>query len=155
MQLLAPQIEEAVAEPRVLGIGLVAEHLQRQVAGGAEHLDLADIDLDEAGRHLGVLGARRALPHVPVDPDDEFRAQRLGFCEGRRIRIDDALGDPVMVAEIDEQKAAVIADAVAPAGQADGCAVVAEAKRAAGVRAVAMHGKSRAYVADFSAKRAA
>ena len=116
VQLLAPEVEEAVLEPRVLGIGLVAEHRQRQVAGRAEHLDLAHVDLDQAGRHLGVFRARRdACAPFAVDAHDEFRAQLLGVLEGRRIRIDHALGDAVMIAQVDEQHAAVVADAMAPA----------------------------------------
>ena len=115
VQLLATQVEEAVPEPRVFGIGLVAEHRQRQIARRAQNFDLAHIDLDEAGRHLGVFGARRALAHPAVDTNDEFRAQFLRLGEGGRIRVDDALGEAVMVAQIDEQQAAVIADAVAPA----------------------------------------
>ena len=45
-----------------------------------------------------------------------------------------------MVAQVDEQHAAMVADAVAPAGQADRLADVALAERAAGMGAVAMHG---------------
>ena len=44
-----------------------------------------------------------------------------------------------MVAQVDEQHAAMVADAVAPAGQPDVLADVAVAERAAGVGAVAMH----------------
>ena len=68
-----------------------------------------------------------ALAHLAVDAYDVFRAQLLGRGEGRRIRIDDALRHAVMVAQIDEQHAAVIADAVAPAGKAGLRAGVGEA----------------------------
>ena len=44
-----------------------------------------------------------------------------------------------MVAQIDEQHAAVVADAMAPAGKPDLGADVARAERAAGVGAVAVH----------------
>ena len=44
-----------------------------------------------------------------------------------------------MVAQIDEQHAAVVADAVAPAGQPHVLADVALAQRAAGMGTVAMH----------------
>ena len=65
VQLLAAQVEETVSEPRVLGIGLVAEHRQRQVAGRAENFDLTHVDLDEAGRHLWVFGAGGRLRTLP------------------------------------------------------------------------------------------
>jgi hypothetical protein len=45
-----------------------------------------------------------------------------------------------MVAQVDEQHAAMVADAMAPAGQAHGGADVALAERAAGVGTVAMQG---------------
>ncbi len=46
-----------------------------------------------------------------------------------------------MVAQIDEQHAAMVADTMAPAGQANGFADVALAERAAGMGPVAMHGR--------------
>ena len=45
-----------------------------------------------------------------------------------------------MVAQIDEQHAAMVADAMAPAGQADRLVDVAVAERAAGMGPVTMHG---------------
>ena len=44
--LLAAQIEEAIFEPHVLGIFLVAEDRQRQFRGRAQNLDLRHIDFD-------------------------------------------------------------------------------------------------------------
>ena len=44
-----------------------------------------------------------------------------------------------MVAQVDEQHAAVVADAVAPAGEAHGLADQGKPDGATGVRAVAMH----------------
>jgi hypothetical protein len=139
VELLTPQVEEPVFKPRILRIRLVAEHRQGQVAGRPQHLDLAEINLDEAGRHLGIFGARRAFAHLPVNADHEFRAQLLRFAEGWRIRIDHALGHAVMVAQVDEQQAAVIAYAMAPAGKPNVGAILGEGQGAAGVGAVAMH----------------
>src|SRR6185312_6871830 len=45
-----------------------------------------------------------------------------------------------MVTQIDEQHAAMVADAMAPAGQANGLADMALAERAAGMGPVTMHG---------------
>ena len=139
VQLVAAQVEEAVFEPDLLRIFLVAEHRHRQFGGGPEHLDLADIDLDRAGRQIRVLGAFRALAHLAVDPHHPFRAQRLGDLEGRQIRVGHHLGQSVVVAQVDEQHAAVVADAVAPAGEPHVLADVGLAERAAGIGAVAMH----------------
>ena len=139
VQLLAPEIEKAIFQPGVLWVRLIAENRQRQVAGRAEHLDLARVDLDIAGRHIRVFRARGTPAHVSVDPDDELRAQPLRVAERRRIGIDDALRPAVMVAQIDEQNAAVIADAVTPAGKTDRLALLGEAEGAAIVRAITMH----------------
>src|ERR1700689_2220341 len=45
-----------------------------------------------------------------------------------------------MVAQVDEQHAAMVADTMAPAGQTDGLVDVGVAERAAGVGPVTMHG---------------
>ena len=139
VKFLAPEIEEPVPEPRILRVWLIAEHRQRQIAGRPQNLDLAEVSLDEAGRHFGVFRAWRALAHLAVNADHEFRTQLLRFAESRQIRIDHALGDPVVVAQVDEQQAAVIADAVAPAGKANVGSLFGEGQGAAGMGAVAMH----------------
>ena len=139
VKFLAPEIKEPVPEPRIFGIGLVAEHRQRQVSGWPEHFDLADVNLDQPRRHFGVFSARRALANLAVDTDHEFRPQLLGLTESGRIRIDHALGQAVVVAQIDEQHAAVIADAMAPARKPNVGAVLGEGQGAAGMGAVAVH----------------
>ena len=128
VQVLAAQIEEAVFEPDLLRIILLAEHRHRQFGGRPQHLDLVDIDLDLAGRQFGVVGALGALAHLAVDAHHPFRAQRLGQLEGRAVGIGHHLRQPVMVAQIDEQHAAMVADAVAPARQAHRLADVALAQ---------------------------
>ena len=59
--------------------------------------------------------------------------------ERRAVGIGDDLGEAVMVAQVDEQHAAMVADAMAPAGKAHLAADVARAKRAAGMAAIAVH----------------
>ena len=146
MQPLAAQIEETIRQPDFFRIFLVAEHRHRQFAGGTQHFDLGDVDLDGAGRQVGVLGAGGALAHVAVDPHHPLRAQLLRVLEGRRVRIGYHLSDAVMVAQVDEQQATMIADTMAPAGEPDLFADVAFAQRAAGVGAVAMHDDERASI---------
>ncbi len=137
--MLAAQIEEAILEPNLLGIVLLAEHRHRQLGGRPEHLDFADIDFDQAGRQLGVLRAGRAHPHLAVDAHHPFGAEFLDVLEGRAVRVGHHLGQAIMVAQIDEQHAAMVANAVAPAGKPHVLADVALAKRAAGVSPIAMH----------------
>src|SRR5215813_3506983 len=55
-----------------------------------------------------------------------------------------------MVAQVDEQHAAMVTDAMAPAGEADLFANVALAERAAGMGPVTMHGNSRKLLSERS-----
>ena len=139
MQVLAAQIEEAVFEPDLLGVVLLAEYRHGQLGSRAQHLDFADIDFDQTGRQLGVLRAGRAHPHLAVDAHHPFGAEFLDLLEGRAVRIGHHLGEAIMVAQIDEQHPAMVADAVAPARKPHFFADVALAKRAAGVSPIAMH----------------
>ena len=140
VQLLATQVEEAVFEAGILGIFEIAEDRQRQFGRRTEHLDPCREDLDRTGRQIGVLGTGETGLDLAVNAHDPFRAQCLGIGEGRRIRIDHDLRHAVMVAQIDEEHAAMVADAMAPAGQAHVLADVALTERAAGVGTIAMEG---------------
>ncbi len=55
---------------------------------------------------------------------------------GRFRRVDDDLGDPVPVAQVEEDELAVVTAAVDPAGQARADACVRSAQLAAGMAAV-------------------
>ncbi len=139
MQFFAPQIEEAVAQPYVFRIILLAGHGHRQFGGGSQNLDSGDIDFDESGRHFKIFGARGAAPDRSVDPDDPFRPKFSGLIESLRIRVDHALSNAVMIAQIDEQHAAMIANAMAPAGKTNRLAGLRFARVAAAMGAVAVH----------------
>ena len=110
-----------------------------------QDLDVGRLELDGAGRQLRVLGAGQPLRDRPRDRDDELGAdpagRRVGL--GRVGLVDDDLGDPVAVAQVEEDQLAVVAPAVDPAGQPRGRAGVAETELAAGVRAVG-RGEARA-----------
>ncbi len=118
VQRFAPQIEEAVSQPHVLGIVRLAEHGQRQFPGLAQDLDLADEHLDLAGRQVGIDRLWRAGLHLAIDAEHPFGAHLLGLGESGRIGIDHGLGNAVVVAQIDEQQPAMVTDAVDPAAQA-------------------------------------
>ena len=136
---LAPQVEVAVAQPRLLRILLVAEHDQRQFVRLAQHLDGADEHLDLAGADLGVDQLGVALLDLAVDPHAPFAAQRLHDAEDRAVGIAHDLGDAVVVAQIDEQHAAMVAHAVHPSGEADGLAHIGLRQVGAAVAAVSVH----------------
>ena len=52
MEMVAAKVEEAIFEPDLLRIILLAENRHRQFGGGPEHLDLVDVDLDLPGRQI-------------------------------------------------------------------------------------------------------
>ena len=131
VQLFATKVEETVLKPYVFRIFLLPEHRQRQFASRTQHLDFADIEFDRAGRQIRIFGAGGAAAHLAVDPHHPLRAQLFGLLEGRRIRVRHALAYAVMVAQIDEQHAAMVANAMDPTGQTNRLANIALAERAA------------------------
>ena len=139
VQRLAAQVEETVGQADVFGIVRLVEDRQRQLARRAQHFDIADEDLDRAGRQRLVDRLRRAHLHVAVDAQAPFGAHRLGKLERGRIGVDHALRHAVVVAQVDEEQAAVIAHAVHPARQARGGADMGFAQFPARVTAIAMH----------------
>jgi hypothetical protein len=139
VEALAAQIEEAIFQAKVFGRLLFAEHLDGQLAGRSQHLDLADIDLDRAGRQLGIVRPRGTLAHLAVDAHDPFRVELLRLLECSGVRIGHQLRDAVMVAQVDEEEPAVIANAMAPAGQAHVLSDVGFPQVAAGVGAITVH----------------
>ena len=92
-------------------------------------------------RSLFTVSAVRAttLP-VRVSTHSERAVSTSG--EGRRIRLDHALGDAVMVAQVDEDQPAMVAAAIDPARQAHGLADIGFAELAAGMGAIGVHGQT-------------
>ena len=142
VQGLAAQVEEAIGQPRFFRVILVAENRQRQVVGRAQHFHVGRIDLDLAGRKLGVHEAGVAQLHAPVDADHRLGAQLFQRGEGGRVAVGDHLRDAVMVAQVDEQHAPVVAHPMHPARQAHGGPGVGGGQLAAGVAAIGVHGAS-------------
>ena len=118
VQLLPPQVDEAVLQADVLGEAFLAGDLHRQHLGGGLHHQLGDAQFDLAGRQPGVDRAGLAHHDRAGDGDHAFRAHRVGRGEGRGAGGEHALGDAVMVAQVDEQQAAVVALGMHPAREA-------------------------------------
>ncbi len=135
----ATQVEEAVLQADFFGIFRLAEYGQRKLGGFRQHFDIGNDHFDFTGRqvridHIGVTGH-----DIAVDADDAFRAQAFDLGKARRRRIEDQLGQAVMVTKVDKQKAAVIALAMDPARQADLGAGIRCAQGAAGVGTIDVH----------------
>ena len=141
--LLPPQVEEAVAQAQILGEVLFARHLDRQHFRGGLHRDLAHAQLDLPGRELRVHRPGFPRHDFPGHRHHAFGADRIEGLEARRALRHDALGQAVMIAQIDEQQPAMVALAVHPAGKPDGLARIGGTKGAAGMGAVGVHEMSR------------
>jgi len=140
VQRLAAQVEEAVAEANVLGIVGLAEDRQRQFQRLRQHLERRHLNFDLAGAQIGVHRLGRTGHDPALDFDDPLRAQLLGHAEsGCVIRIEDELRQPVIVPEVDEKQAAMVALAVDPAGQPDALADMRLTELATGVAAIEVH----------------
>ena len=99
-----------------------------------------------------IFGARRTGLHLAINPNDPFGADFFGRLEGRRGRINDDLGEAIVIAQVDEQQATMVAHPVDPAGKADVLALVVNSKLATGVAPVGVrHGRSVPRLARKSA----
>ena len=105
-------------QPHLLAHRLV--QLERQRLGAVEQLQLLREQLDLAGAQVRVRGGARPRAHQPRHADHELVAQPLGFLEHLgRIRIEHHLQQPLAVAQVHEDDAAVIAPPMHPAGHGD------------------------------------
>ncbi len=83
----------------------------------------------------GVLRALRAARDRALREEDVLAAAGVGDGVGLRVllRVEDGLDEAIVVTQVDEDEAAVVAAAVHPAGEGDGLALVGGSQFAAGV----------------------
>ena len=140
VQLFAAEVEEAVLEAHLLALlGLFVRDVERRDAGDALHHELVRLDLDFAGGQVVVDRLGVAELHLARHGDDAFKVRLLDEAEEAAARVHDDLGDAVVVAQVHEEDAAVVAQAEHPAGEPDGLAGVLLAELVAGMRSVGMH----------------
>src|SRR5207247_9856706 len=108
MELLSPEVEEAVAEAYVLRILDVANDLDRQGLGDREDLEVLDGELDLPRGEPGVHGRWRAGHHRPGHRDDALEAEPLGSLEVRARAAEHAPSQAALVAQGDRQAPAVV-----------------------------------------------
>ena len=140
VQTLAAKVEVAVFEPDILGIFGIAGDRHRQFRGGRLDVDGACDDLDLAGRQLRVHHVGRPGNDLAGHRHHRFDAQRFEGAKHRAVGVGDDLGNPVMVAQIDEQQPAMVALAVDPARQPHRVPDVGGAQLGAAMSAVGVHG---------------
>jgi hypothetical protein len=116
--LLAAQIDVAEAQAHFLADVLV--QLKRQRLGAVQNLERAAHELDLAGLQIRIDGSRRTGPDHAGDLEYVFIAHPLRLGEDiRGVRIEDDLQQPLAVAQVDENDAAMVAAAMGPAGDGD------------------------------------
>ena len=137
---LAAQIKIAIAQAGLFGVFLIAKHDQRQFLGLAQNLHVANENFHLAGGDLGVDQLLIARLHLAIDPDTPFAAQFFHLGKNRAVGVTQDLRHAKMIAQINEQDAAMIAHPVHPAGKPDRLAHVGFVQIGASVAAIGVHG---------------
>lgn len=118
MQLFAAQVEEAVLQAQLFGGRHVVGHREGQRMGVAFDLDGADDHLDRARCEPRIDRFVGAEHHRAFGGDHRFGVQPFGSLELAFVfRQHHELADAGVVAQIDEDEAAVVADAMHPAAE--------------------------------------
>ncbi len=117
LEFLAAQVEETVFQAHGFRSHVVFGDLERNDFGFAEDFHFIGGQFDFAGGDFGVDVFRAALDDAAAERDHAFHAPAFEGLVERLFRVDDDLGNAVMVAQVDEDDAAVVAHAVDPAGQ--------------------------------------
>ena len=115
------EVKEAILQPQLL-VGLGPVHLEGRRGRGVVEHQLGGPDLDRAGLELEVLLAGKPVGDDPLDPDHVLITEvaRSGLQRGAGVGLEDHLGDPVAVAQVDEDQPAEIAPGVHPAVEHNG-----------------------------------
>ena len=139
VQAVATQIEEAILQADILGIFGLTGHRHRQFIGGGLDGDILGAHFHFAGGQPAIDGAAFAQHDITNDGDHRFHPDAVQHRERRRRRAGNDLGQAMVIAQIDEQHAAMIALAVDPARQFDRLAGIGGAQGGAVVGAINVH----------------
>ena len=115
----AAQVEVAVLQAQQLVDLALLVDVEGRRLGLVEHDKGVGRHLDAAGGQVRVLGAGGTLGHEPRHLRDPLVAQRLGGAMGvgRQLGVEHHLHHALAVAQVDEDKVAVVAPAMHPPGQ--------------------------------------
>ena len=140
MQLVTAQIEEAVGQAGFFRVVDIAKDRHRQFAlNGGKHGHAGGIDLNLTRGDLGVHKRRIARLHPAINANDPFGADLFDVFKGRAVAVGQHLRDAVMVAQVNEQHAPMVAHPVDPARQADLMAHMGGVQGGAGMAAIGVH----------------
>ena len=135
------QVEEAVLQAQGLITLLLFIDLKRNHLGFAKHFHGFGNQLDFAGGKPGINCRVVAGDDFAGEADDGFNTPVLDVFVKRFIRIDDDLGNAVVIAQVDKKDAAMVADGVDPSGQTNGLPNIFFTEFTAGIGSVLMHDK--------------
>ena len=145
LHLRTAQVQIAIGQAQVLGHlrRLLILQRERDGLGAVQDRDAMCPHLDAAGGQLAVHHLGRPLAHRALDPDHPLAAAGLGEAPrlGAILGIKQDLGQPVAVAQVNEDDAAVVAHGVHPAAEGHALADVGGPEFAAGVGS--HHGSSQ------------
>ena len=118
LQLVAPQVEPAVAQAQRLVDALLVE-LEREWRRGGHDFERVHAKLNLPGRQVRVHEFRGAGDDLALGAQHELVAHVMRDLRrrGRVLGVDHELAQTRSVAEVDEDKAAVIPPAMRPAGE--------------------------------------
>ena len=117
----AAQVEEAVAQPGLLGVVALGVDLERQEIGRRLEHEIIGDQLDFPGRQLGIDRLGAARDHMAGDGEHALQPGALGEREEAVLGLEHDLGDAEVIAQVDEQQLAMIALPMHPARQAHVC----------------------------------
>ena len=115
MQRFAAQIEEPVFQAGFFWIFLFTSNGQRQLFRLAEHNDIARENFDLTRGQICVHRGGTARLYIAINGDNAFKAQCFEDWQGGAVAIGDNLRHAVVIAQIDEQNAAMVALTMDPA----------------------------------------
>ena len=138
--MLPAQVEETVFQAHLLGAIQFLVNRERQDFRLGLDDEFAGDDFNFARDHVGVDGLRITKEHFARNGEHALIAGLAGIFKTGAVGINNDLGQTIVVAQIDENNAAVVALTVDPARQADRLTDVFLAQFAAGVCSEWMHG---------------
>ena len=146
---LLPELDETEARRRLRGVTEALQVLRRIDYYPGAAAQQAQAELDDLRQTIDTRfskGEPKAQPShgiarldASLNRDHPFGTQLFDIGEGRAVAVGQNLRDPVMVAKVDEQHAAMVAHAMHPARQADRLSDVGCVKCGTSVAAVSVH----------------
>jgi hypothetical protein len=119
MELLATKIQKAILQADLFGVLGIPENWKRNLSGLRKQRDSRRLNLNLTGGYLRIDSVRTPRPHLSLDAHDRLELDPLDELEGLTVSVNDHLGYPIMVPQIDKQQIPVIPLAIHPARKLD------------------------------------